>query len=278
MSTRSSNPVTREPLVSSSSSGAPSSMDPALAANMHAYWRGYDRRGAAPVVDGLVTYSFGVPDVQLNGVLHADLEPVSVAAAVEAVVAGFDAVDLPGVWWVGPDSTPSDLSVRLQGLGLPEVAATTLMTVDLERVRTPLAAPELVVGPVPPDEVAAWASVIATCFGLAPVAVAPYVALESSRPATDDYLRIGGWRDGQLVATSALTIDRGVAGVYTVATLPDHQRRGYGGAVTAAALVEGRRRGMRVGTLQATAAGRPVYQRMGFADLATFRLHALPAS
>ncbi|MGL5818889.1 MAG: GNAT family N-acetyltransferase [Phycicoccus sp.] len=262
--------------MSSPSSSALALTNPALIANMQAYWRGYDRRGTAPVVDGLVSYSFGVPDVQLNGVMHADLEPASVGAAVEAVVAGFDAADLPGLWWVGPDSTPSDLSVRLQDLGLPEVATTTLMTVDLERIRTPPAAPDLVVGPVPPDEVAAWASVIATSFGLAPAAVAPYLALESSRPATDDYARIGGWRDGQLVATAALTTDHGVAGAYTVATLPDHQRRGYGGAVTAAALAEGRRRGLRVGTLQATAAGHPVYQRMGFADLAVFHLHALP--
>ncbi|MGL5929916.1 MAG: GNAT family N-acetyltransferase [Dermatophilaceae bacterium] len=263
--------------MSSPSSGALSLENPALAANMHAYWGGYDHRGVAPAVDGLVTYSFGVPDIQLSGVLRADLEPASVPGAVEAVVAGFAEAGLPGIWWVGPDSTPDDLSARLQGRGMPEIATSALMTVDLERVRTPPTPPELVVGPVPTGEVASWASVIATCFGLADGAVAPYVALESSRPATDSYVRIGGWRDGRLVATAALTTDHGVAGVYTVATLPDHQRRGYGGAVTAAALAEGRRQGMHVGTLQATDAGHPVYQRMGFADLGTFRLHALTA-
>ncbi|MGL5866242.1 MAG: GNAT family N-acetyltransferase [Dermatophilaceae bacterium] len=252
--------------------------NPALLANLHAYWQSYDRRGVAPAVDGLVTYSFGVPDVQLNGVLRADLEPASVAAAVEEVTAGFDAAHLSGVWWVGPDSSPGDLSARLHDLGAPEVAALTLMTVDLERVRTPPAPPGLAVGLVPPGEVAAWASVVATCFSLAPEAVAPYVALETSRPATDGYLRVGGWCDGRLVATAAVSTDVGVAGVYTVATLPGYQRRGYGGAVTAAALAEGRRQGLRVGTLQATAAGHPVYQRMGFADLGTFGLHAFSDS
>jgi len=69
---------------------------------------------------------------------------------------------------------------------------------------------------------------------------------------------------GRPVATSALFQSDDIAGVYFVATVPDARRKGYGAALTWMALEVGRRAGARVGYLQATEMGRPVYERMGF--------------
>lgn len=72
-------------------------------------------------------------------------------------------------------------------------------------------------------------------------------------------------RDGAPVACAATVQAQGRLFVVLVATDPDAQRRGYGEAVTRKALYEGARAtGLTRATLHATAAGAPVYPRIGF--------------
>lgn len=60
-----------------------------------------------------------------------------------------------------------------------------------------------------------------------------------------------------------------------VATDPAHQGKGLAAAIVARLLEDGRDRGMRTGTLQASAAGAPVYQRLGFSDVGFIELWEL---
>jgi GNAT superfamily N-acetyltransferase len=72
-------------------------------------------------------------------------------------------------------------------------------------------------------------------------------------------------RDGTPVACAATVEAQGRLFVVLVATDPEQQRRGYGEAVTRQALYEGARAtGLTRATLHATAAGAPVYPRIGF--------------
>lgn len=79
-----------------------------------------------------------------------------------------------------------------------------------------------------------------------------------------------GYVGGRLVASSLLYLSEGVAGISFVATVPEARRRGYGAAMTWAALEAGRRAGARVGYLQASAMGRPVYEAMGFREVSRY--------
>ena len=75
----------------------------------------------------------------------------------------------------------------------------------------------------------------------------------------------GGWVDGELVATSTLaTYDGRVGWVGMVLVDEEHRRRGYGSAVFEAALDAGDRAGLAVIGLDATDAGRRVYDDYGF--------------
>lgn len=71
------------------------------------------------------------------------------------------------------------------------------------------------------------------------------------------------------VSTALVGVTGNTAGIYNVATPPEHRRRGYGEALTWAAVEEGRRRGCDHSTLQASPMGAPVYRRMGYLDLGT---------
>ncbi|MFL4901955.1 GNAT family N-acetyltransferase [Streptomyces sp. MMS24-I2-30] len=74
-----------------------------------------------------------------------------------------------------------------------------------------------------------------------------------------------GLRDGVPVTCAGTVEAAGRLFVVLVATHPQWQRRGYGEAVTRKALSEGARAtGLTRATLHATAAGAPVYPRIGF--------------
>lgn len=73
-------------------------------------------------------------------------------------------------------------------------------------------------------------------------------------------------RDETPVCTSIVYHEGGIAGIYGVATLPEERGKGLGAHVTAEPLRRAHRLGYRIGVLQSSEAGYPVYQRLGFSD------------
>lgn len=237
----------------------------ALLANSRAYWLGWGREDA----DGTL-YRSGVGDEQLNGVMRRDTRPFEEALAdARARLRG-----VPWLWWVGPDS-PADTERLLLGHGADRSHGMPVMAVELDRVR-PVEGPEdhMVVGE--PADLREWVSAYAPSFGMGPELVDDVVAAEAAMPGR--ITRFEGRIGGRIAGTAALLESDGVAGVYVVTVRKEYRRRGVGAAMTAAALNAGRDRGLRVGTLQATGAGRPVYDRMGFTVVGRYDLYTFPAN
>ncbi|OKJ68542.1 GNAT family N-acetyltransferase [Streptomyces sp. CB02460] len=85
-----------------------------------------------------------------------------------------------------------------------------------------------------------------------------------------------GLREGVPVTCAATVEAAGRLFVVLVATDPAWERRGYGEAVTRKALYEGARAtGLTRATLHATAAGAPVYPRIGFTPNSAMRFYGL---
>jgi ribosomal protein S18 acetylase RimI-like enzyme len=87
---------------------------------------------------------------------------------------------------------------------------------------------------------------------------------------TDDLARhadvrlYAGYLDGDPVV-AGLGIRSGTTiGVYSIATAPAARRRGFGAAMTQRIVDDGVRDGCEVAVLQASEAGKPIYERMGF--------------
>jgi ribosomal protein S18 acetylase RimI-like enzyme len=82
-----------------------------------------------------------------------------------------------------------------------------------------------------------------------------------SAPGLETYV---GYMDDTPVATAVLVMAQGVAGIFNIATEEAYRRRGIGEAMTAHVIKVARESGCRIAALQASEAGRALYERMGF--------------
>lgn len=80
-----------------------------------------------------------------------------------------------------------------------------------------------------------------------------------------------GYSGGEPVSTAAIVVGGGAIGLYAVATHPEHQRRGFGEALVRVALETVRNQtGITTTVLQSSAAGYPLYVRMGYRNVTRF--------
>lgn len=125
----------------------------------------------------------------------------------------------------------------------------------------------------------AWSDVFARGYGL-PLSVGAAFAGgidgETRPDAPVQYFWI--LKDERPVCTSLVFLHNGVAGIYGVATLPEERGKGLGAFATAEPLRRAHALGYRVGVLQASEDGHPVYKRLGFADFGEVALYVrMPA-
>ena len=247
---------------------------PALEANMAAFWAGYGRAPGAELYEGedLLQVVTGASEPLFNGVFRARLIPDAVDGTIAETLARVASRRVPMFWWVGPSTRPADLGTHLERRGLTHAGTSPAMAVDLRTLPEQLSRiPGLVVKPVGDlEELRRWARVAAIGTGFPERFHDELVALEvgagleqRGRP----YTRYIAYQDGEAVGTSASLLHAGVAGIFAVATIPRARRRGIGAALTLVPLLEARRRGYRVGTLQSSPIGFPVYQRLGFREV-----------
>jgi GNAT superfamily N-acetyltransferase len=243
-----------------------------MEANYRAFW---ETLAASPLMQieqrpqGMRFVS-GVKNPVFNGIMSPRLPADD--AAVEAELDYFKSRSLPMSWTLGPNDTPADLGERLERLGLPQTSTNPGMIVDLSELREEDATPGLEVQQIE-DEASfrTFNRVLCDGFGLpeAPEFAEMFIAAGTGQAA--EIASFLGMLDGEPVGTSRTVLRDGLAGVYVVTTADSARGKGIGRAMTLAACLYGKERGYKLGTLQASDMGHPVYLRMGFRDVCEFR-------
>lgn len=251
----------------------------AQAASLVAFWSVYGRAPGRDLAtdDGLVRLTTRVPNPLLNGIFSSRLTPSNADATIQATRDYYTAQGLPMLWWVGPTTQPDDLADRLVRAGFTRADELPMMAIDLQSMKVEPTPPNVTVKQVESEEeLRVWSRILRDTFSLAGTGQNSFEELEISLGLDSDgrRYRFIAYLYDQAVATSALFAEAGVAGIYNVATLPDARQQGIGGAITLAPLLHARAMGYRVGTLQATAMGQPIYRRLGFEHIAPFTLYA----
>ena len=89
-----------------------------------------------------------------------------------------------------------------------------------------------------------------------------------------DTVRTYGASHDGAIGCVAMAYDVGAdTAVWFVATVPHARRRGLAAGVLKRLLLDARARGQRTASLQASQAGRPLYERLGFASVGTLHLY-----
>lgn len=201
----------------------------------------------------------------LNGASRCDLDD-NADDVISRAVSAWQALGVGAMWHQTPSSRPARLTELLALHGFnPRAAPGMAMVLEQRFDDLP---PELVIDTVRDrDALLAWTDTFDLAFGTQPRGVNhPWLTafealyMDSTSPGA---LLIGRV-DGVGVATALAFAGGGAVGLYGIGTVPDRRGRGYGGALTLAAMEWGRARGERLAVLEATPAGFPVYERLGF--------------
>ena len=153
--------------------------------------------------------------------------------------------------------------------GLVENYQPPLMVLDPIPESVPPPPDGLVIERVTASSASACAAVLGAGYGMPPEIAALIFGPDSL--AEERYVAFLGSVDGVPVTTAAVFVSEDIAGIYAVATDPVAGRKGYGGAVTVAAAAAGRQMGPSVSVLQASSAGAPLYERLGYAAVDRYR-------
>jgi hypothetical protein len=196
--------------------------------------------------------------VELSTVRTA-LEPMTGLGVPSAVI--FSGTNPPG----------PDVATCLSERGYVNQGAIPAMAVDIARLKStslPHGYELIRVGSGPESD--EWVDLLAAGYGM-PVGLARYFSpatfgADSTR--ADAPLQFFAIRHaGAMVATSMCYLQDGLAGIYSVSTIPSERRKGLGEHATAEPLRFAARLGYRVGILQSSEAGYGVYKKLGFSDV-----------
>jgi GNAT superfamily N-acetyltransferase len=243
------------------------SIDPlaSMRANMRAFYRLLgDRSPGGEVVERAGLLASIVPSCPdrsiVNGVVYDRAEELARAHAELT-----EAYERAGVraWTVWVPEADRSAAQLLEELGHRLDGVPRAMTLELANAE--LAGADAVVWEHTED-LASMASINEAAYGLP---AGEFDAAMTAMSGAEVYL---ARHDGQPAACVGALSHSGDCGIYFVATVPAAQGRGLASALMRQALIEARDAGCSTSSLQATRAGCPIYQRLGYRDVCAIEM------
>jgi hypothetical protein len=238
-----------------------------LEADTFDFWEDFARRpdGAHGKENGVTWFRTGIPLTNYNGLLGN-------AVDVQSMLDRARSWNLPARWIINAGNAADGLERALEAAGCSLMEEAPGMIARIDELPAPRVADVTV--DVVRDHAAfdEWADVFCDAFGV-PENAAPHVRTAHSWPCLHNenrtYLLMR--RGPDAVATGLLHSRAGVAGVYGIGVRRACQKQGLGALATLLTVREGGRRGAQVALLQASAQGFPVYAKLGFRTITSFR-------
>ena len=243
----------------------------ALERNQWEFIRGFAAVPGVEVVDDgrCLRVATGVPSPLFNPVLRATVPQDEVTALVDEAREWYRARRLPWSWYAGPASGPGAIVPELERRGFAKVTEPPGMATELRDVDALDPGLPMTVARVADRRmVDEWFGVFAPAFELSRAAAAAFrdLVVASGFGDTAPMRNFVAYVGSEAVATGSLVPAAGVGGIYNIATRADRRGRGIGRAITWSLMREARDLGYHVAVLWSTAAGLPVYRRLGFKE------------
>lgn len=210
-----------------------------------------------------------IPHPWFNGVLSSQRPEKEDETFIEETIEYFRGKGIGAfTWWIDPRFQTADWEPVLAKYGFHYSYDTPGMAVDLEALNIPQVVDGLEIRVVADEEtLRTWTHIFTFGYGL---------PLEWEPSMYELQMRLGlgfpmrnylGYLNGEPVATSTVFFSAGVAGIYSVATVPEARGKGIGAAITLRPLIHAREMGYRICVLQSSEMGYKVYKKLGFRHL-----------
>jgi GNAT superfamily N-acetyltransferase len=211
-----------------------------------------------------------------NSVVQAHLNPKTLTADIQNIIAPYQNKELPFLWYVWPNSSPENLGEQLLANGFLHSHDAPAMLADLSALPDKVSrADGLGIERVRTEEMLAEYRVpLEVSFEIPDEVSDLFVSIFRYLDLTDDAstYHYVAYLDGKLSACSTVYLgEDDVAGIWNVATLPEARGKGIGTAVTWEACCEAKQRGYQHAVLLSSEMGYNVYQRLGFVEI--FKAH-----
>jgi len=222
-------------------------------------------------LDVTVVYS-SIPDDTFNYVIGAKFSDYNVKDRVEHVLNLYREKGIPFSWWLGEKDTPETLEDELTSQGLSLKEDDIGMYLSLDEYESKESSSEISMTRVLGEKgLRDFAKVFADLGGYPNL----YEDLYSKLPPVliadgGPYEMYVGYLDGQPIVTGVLVLHANVAGIYYVMTVPEQRRRGFGSLMMQYLINRSKEEGYPLVTLQASAAGKGLYERLGFKSMCRF--------
>ena len=211
-----------------------------------------------------------VPDHFMNLVVCTQLPSQGADELIGNVLAHFRSLHIKKVSWLAEESVPAEeIKQYLLSHGLTSNESFGAnMAVDLMSVPEDLPLPTglEIVRVEDKESLQEWIHVASLGFGVAEEFEEVWYDFFVEAVFEQPFWTYLALLNGRPVGTSQLFLSAGVAGIYNVTCVPEARGQGIGAAITQAPLLDARAIGYRVGILQASKLGYPVYRRLGFQD------------
>jgi len=182
-------------------------------------------------------YAWGMDYVCGNGVMEKDGERIPKEEEIDGAIEYFASKNLPFMWW----SSAKILETK----GFQSGGILTGIALDISQgvPANTAASSDLKIKIVQSDsELESFTNLAANAFAMNPKATEQWLALNDSVMKKDEQVHFMAYLNGTPVGTATLSVAPSSAGIWNLATLPEHRKHGIGGALVHAALVEAKKR------------------------------------
>jgi len=205
-----------------------------------------------------------------NNIFGARVEINKIPESIEKALSPFKEQNVPILWWTGPTTQPPNLGEYLLSYGFEHVFEAPAMAVDLNLLKeTPSSNFGLTIEEIfDRKAMKTWCDIMTFVYDFPDFALEPWFDMLLSLGLGSDksYRHFLARIEGKPVATASVFFGAGLAGLSSVATLPEYRKQGIGKAITLEPLLEARRMGYRIGALFSSEMAVDMYKEIGFKE------------
>lgn len=246
------------------------SLATAVKANLYANFHWMGNSAAATVHDSPYGFNWrtNIAHPWFNGMLSTLPPAADASQIISETVNYFQAHNVANfTWWLAPHLELTDWSQQLLAYGFQYDNSTPGMAIDLAALPQPTQSSLTIRRVEGQHMLAEWIDVMMRGFGGTAEMASGFLAVFEDLGTDLPFRHYLGYLNDKPVGCATLYLGAGVAGIYSVTTVPEARGQGVGAAMTLAPLYEARDMGYRAGILQSSDMGYGVYQRLGFQTL-----------